>query len=81
MDRPYPGQLARQRCANRTRAELMEYSPKRPLPLRDELRIKAMLDRCETCGACPIVIKSLTIMAPRAVEAGAAGAEIIRLAG
>jgi hypothetical protein len=75
----YPGELGRQRCATRTRAELLEYAPKRPLALRDELRLRGMLARCETCAACPLVIRTLTIMAPAKPEP--ASAQIFRLAG
>jgi hypothetical protein len=46
------------------RAELAEYRPKRPLALRDELRIRRVLARCTTCGACPWVVGALTAMAP-----------------
>lgn len=79
MEETYPGELARKRCAKRTREELLEYAPQRPLLFRDELRIRAMRSRCEMCGACELVVRALKILSPPEPERPSA--EIIRLAG
>ena len=78
----YPGELARRRCAQRTRAELISYQPKRPLPFRDALRISGMYARCETCRACPKVLATLAAMAPPGVipDESATGARVLPLA-
>lgn len=75
----YPGELARIACAKRTRDELIEYGPKRPLALRDELRIRGMYDRCSTCRACPLTIRALEIMRPPSLEP--TSAVVLKLAG
>lgn len=75
----YPGELARKRCAERTREELIAYQPARPLALRDEMRLKGMHARCSMCRACPNVVRALTIMLPAEPERPTA--QIIRLAG
>lgn len=75
----YPGELARMRCAIRTRDELLDFAPARPLALRDEVRLKGQRARCSTCQACPLIVKALQIMAPPAPEP--ASAVIFRLAG
>ena len=79
----YPGELARRRCAVRTRAELTSYRPKRPPALRDELRLRGMAGRCCTCRACPAIVATLAAMAPARAEATSAEAEagvILKLA-
>jgi hypothetical protein len=78
MPGPQPWQIEAARCARRTREELIEYAPKRPLPLRDTLRLKVMQARCETCGGCPLILRALNIMLP---EEEKPSAQIIRLAG
>lgn len=70
--------LVRMRCASRTRADLIEYAPKRPLSGRDQSKIRWQQDRCELCRACPLVMNALAIMLPAPV---AASAVILRLAG
>lgn len=57
----------------------MEYAPARPLALRDEVRLKGMQARCVACGACPLVVRALTLMLPAEPERPTA--QIIRLAG
>ena len=64
MTPAYPGEIARRRCADRTRAELFSYQPARPLALRDELRLRGMAARCSTCRACPGLVRTLAAMAP-----------------
>lgn len=68
MPQEYAGQAARQACAVRTREELLQYAPARPLPFRDELRVRGMHGRCELCRACPVVVKALAAMLPAPVE-------------
>jgi hypothetical protein len=63
----YPGELERKRCAERTRADLIEYAPTRPISGRDEVRLRWQQDRCGTCRACPMLVRALGIMLP-AVE-------------
>jgi len=75
----YPGELARKRCAERTREELVAYQPARPLAFRDELRLRAMASRCGTCRACPNTLRALEAMLPPAPAEPCA--QIIRLAG
>jgi hypothetical protein len=62
----FSGELARVRCSRRIREELIEYSPRRPLALRDQLRVAGTKARCTRCGACPLVIRALSIIAPAA---------------
>jgi hypothetical protein len=79
----YPGEFARLRCAVRTRAELVSYRPKRPLALRDELRLRGMAGRCCTCRACPAIVATLAAMVAAPAEAGTARPEaavILKLA-
>jgi hypothetical protein len=63
MTAAYPGELARRRCAARTREELLSYHPTRPLALRDALRLRGMAARCATCQACPRFVRTLKAMA------------------
>jgi len=76
----YPGEMARRRCAKRTRAELLAYRPSRPLALRDALRLSGMQARCATCRACPKVVAALAAMAPAQSEAEPPVAAVLRLA-
>ncbi|MDB5447222.1 MAG: hypothetical protein JWQ97_2539 [Phenylobacterium sp.] len=85
MTPAYPGEIARRRCADRTRIELLSYQPARPLALRDELRLRGMAARCSTCRACPGLVRTLAAMdagtapAPCAAPAECA-AVVLRLA-
>ena len=74
----YPGELARRRCAERTRADLIEYAPKRPLAGRDVARIRWQQDRCRMCNACPLIVRALDIMLPPPEKPSAV---VLRLAG
>lgn len=81
MSVAYPGELARRRCAKRTRAELVSYQPRRPLALRDALRINGMHARCGLCRACPKVLLTLAAMhPPKTDETASTGARVLRLA-
>lgn len=73
-----PGQISQARCAKRTRAELIEYAPRRPLAFQDELQLRWMSKRCGTCRACPMVLQALSIMLP---PPELPSAVIIKLAG
>lgn len=75
---PHRCELARLRCQQRTREELLSYAPARPLALRDELRVAAMRSRCGTCGACPRTVATLNGLSP---PAPVAEAIVLRLAG
>jgi hypothetical protein len=68
MEGTFSGELARVRCSRRTREELIEYAPRRPLAFRDELRVTGMKARCTRCGACPLMIRALAIMLPPPAE-------------
>lgn len=81
MSLGYPGELARRRCARRTRIELASYHPQRPLALRDALRLSGMHARCATCRACPQVLAALAAMAPGETAAESTRpAAVLRLA-
>lgn len=67
MPNEYPGQLERRRCEERTRAELISFPPRRPLSLREEVRIRGMWGKCNKCRACPLMA-ALTIMLPPSLE-------------
>jgi hypothetical protein len=79
MASAYPGELERQKCASRTREELIEYRPARPPSVEDRLQMSWMLARCSFCAACPMIVRALEIMslAPKPEAAD----NIIRLAG
>jgi hypothetical protein len=62
MTSEYPGQRARERCAERTREELAAVTYKRPAPGREQVRLSWMNSRCGTCGACPMLVRALGVM-------------------
>jgi hypothetical protein len=84
MTPAYPGEMARRRCERRTRAELLAYQPKRPLALRDELRLRGMAARCATCRACALERALAAMLPPPALAGdrdGSVWSVVLKLAG
>lgn len=74
----HAAEAERLRCAARTREEMADVSFRRVRTERDVLRFSWQATRCKRCGACPLMLRALTVMLP--AEPEPQSAEMFKLA-